>query len=104
VKGEGKGKEEMADMETAEGGEEEAESDGENDDEGLEQLEANRQHIEDQARKYLAVQTHKIIVPSFSVWFNMSKIHPIERCALPEFFNLRNRSKRHQSTRIIRSL
>ena len=93
VKGEGEGEEETADVEMAEGGEEEAESGGENDDEDPEQLEANRQRVEDQARKYLAAQTHEVIVPSFSAWFDMSKIHPVERRALPEFFNSRNRSK-----------
>jgi hypothetical protein len=49
--------------------------------------------LEEQARKYLAAQTHEVIIPSYSAWFDMSKIHPIERRALPEFFNSRNRSK-----------
>jgi len=44
-------------------------------------------------RKYLTAQTHKVTMASYSAWFDMSKIHPVERCALPEFFNLRNRSK-----------
>jgi SWI/SNF related-matrix-associated actin-dependent regulator of chromatin subfamily C len=48
---------------------------------------------EDQARTFLVQQTHAIIVPSYSAWFDMSQIHPIERKALPEFFNGRNRSK-----------
>jgi SWI/SNF related-matrix-associated actin-dependent regulator of chromatin subfamily C len=104
VMGEGEGKEETADVETAEGGEEEAESGGKNNDEDLEQLEANRQRIKDQARKYLAMQTHEVIIPSFLAWFDMSKIHPIEQRTLPEFFNSQNRSKHCQSTRIIRSL
>jgi hypothetical protein len=73
VKGEGEGKEEMA-----EGGEKEAESGRENNDKDPEQLEANRQCVEDQTCKYLAVQTHKVIIPSFLAWFNISKIHPIE--------------------------
>ena len=57
------------------------------------QLEAKRQKLEEQARKYLAAQTHEVIIPSYSAWFDMSKIHPVERRALPEFFNSRNRSK-----------
>ncbi|KAI0252518.1 SWIRM domain-containing protein [Lactifluus subvellereus] len=93
LKGEGEGEEENPDVEMAEGGEEEAESGEENDDEDPAQLEANRQRVEDQARKYLAAQTHEVIIPSYSAWFDMSKIHPVERRALPEFFNSRNRSK-----------
>lgn len=45
------------------------------------------------ARRYLASQTHPVIIPSYSTWFDMSTIHPIERRSLPEFFNSRNRSK-----------
>ncbi|KAH8987811.1 SWIRM-domain-containing protein [Lactarius akahatsu] len=84
LKKEGEGEEETADVEMAEGGEEEAESGEENDDEDPAQLEANRQRVEDQARKYLAAQTHEVIIPSYSAWFDMSKIHPVERRALPE--------------------
>lgn len=76
-----------------EGAEEEGESGDENDDEDPAQIEANRLRLEDQARKYLAAQTHEVIIPSYSAWFDMSKIHPVERRALPEFFNSRNRSK-----------
>ncbi|KAL1411313.1 SWI/SNF and RSC complex subunit Ssr2 [Vanrija albida] len=45
------------------------------------------------ATTYLASQTHPLIVPSYSSWFSMSTIHPIERKSLPEFFSKRNRSK-----------
>merc|ERR1712223_1240781 len=38
-------------------------------------------------------QTHHIIVPSYSSWFDYNAIHSIEKRALPEFFNARNRSK-----------
>lgn len=38
-------------------------------------------------------QTHHIIVPSYSSWFDYSSIHEIEKRALPEFFNAKNRSK-----------
>jgi len=48
---------------------------------------------EDQARTFLVQQTHAIVVPSYSAWFDMTKIHSIERKSLPEFFNGRNRSK-----------
>ncbi|KAK0501197.1 SWI/SNF complex protein [Armillaria luteobubalina] len=74
-------------------GEDEGESGDENDDEDPAQLEATRLRLEEQARKYLASQTHEVIIPSYSSWFDMAKIHPVERRALPEFFNSRNRSK-----------
>jgi len=38
-------------------------------------------------------QTHHIIVPSYSPWFDYNSIHSIEKRALPEFFNSKNRSK-----------
>lgn len=45
------------------------------------------------ATTYLASQTHPLVIPSYSSWFSLSTIHPIERKSLPEFFNKRNRSK-----------
>ncbi|KJE95090.1 SWI/SNF and RSC complex subunit Ssr2 [Capsaspora owczarzaki ATCC 30864] len=41
----------------------------------------------------LAEQTHPLLVPSFAAWFDYNALHTIERRALPEFFNGRNRSK-----------
>ncbi|KAF5099778.1 hypothetical protein D0Z00_001519 [Geotrichum galactomycetum] len=38
-------------------------------------------------------QTHAIVMPSYSAWFSLAKIHEVERRSLPEFFNKRNRSK-----------
>lgn len=38
-------------------------------------------------------QTHHIIIPSYSAWFDYNAIHSIERRALPEFFNGKNKSK-----------
>ncbi|KAK3105371.1 hypothetical protein FSP39_023629 [Pinctada imbricata] len=38
-------------------------------------------------------QTHHIIIPSYSAWFDYNAIHAIERRALPEFFNGKNKSK-----------
>ncbi len=57
------------------------------------QAEANRAHLEQEARKYLAAQTHEVIIPSYAAWFDMSQINKVEERALPEFFNSRNRSK-----------
>ena len=49
--------------------------------------------IESSARSHLIAQTHAIILPSFSTWFDMHTIHNTERKAMVEFFNNRNRSK-----------
>lgn len=38
-------------------------------------------------------QTHHIIIPSYSAWFDYNSIHEVEKRALPEFFNGRNKSK-----------
>lgn len=84
---------ETGDVSMADGADDDGDSGEDNDDEDPAQLEATRLRLEEQARKYLAAQTHEIIIPSYSAWFDMSKIHPVERRALPEFFNSRNRSK-----------
>ena len=96
AEGDGEGGDDSGDVSMAEGADaadEEAESAEENDDEDPAQLEATRLRLEEQARKYLAAQTHEVIIPSYAAWFDMSKIHPVERRALPEFFNSRHRSK-----------
>jgi len=49
--------------------------------------------IEQTARSHLIEQNHSIILPSYSAWFDMHEVNNIERKALPEFFNNRNRSK-----------
>lgn len=49
--------------------------------------------LEAAARSHLIQQTHQIILPSYSTWFDMHQIHPIEVKSLAEFFNSRNRSK-----------
>lgn len=38
-------------------------------------------------------QTHHIIIPSYSAWFDYNSINSIEKRALIEFFNSKNRSK-----------
>ena len=67
--------------------EEEAPSD--DDEEDLPSLRAR-------AANYLAAQTHAIIIPSYSSWFQFATINPVERRSLPEFFSNRNRSKTPQ--------
>lgn len=56
-------------------------------------VQASKASIEASARSHLVSQTHSIILPSYSTWFDMHTIHPIEKKALAEFFNGRNRSK-----------
>lgn len=53
----------------------------------------SRRRAEEEARRYLASQTHPVIIPSYSAWFDMSKIASIERKSLPEFFSNKNKSK-----------
>ncbi|KAF9191828.1 hypothetical protein BGZ49_003496 [Haplosporangium sp. Z 27] len=59
----------------------------------LSQVDAERLRLEEEAGRYLSQQTQEVIIPSYAAWFSMSKIHEIEQKALPEFFNLKNRSK-----------
>lgn len=53
--------------------------------------------LETAARANFIAQTHAIIQPSYSTWFDMNTIHNIEKKALPEWFNSRNRSKTPQT-------
>lgn len=55
--------------------------------------EQTKTNLESSARSHLIAQTHAIILPSYSAWFDMHQIHNMEKRALPEFFNSRNRSK-----------
>ncbi|KAG0238211.1 hypothetical protein BGW42_006491 [Actinomortierella wolfii] len=61
--------------------------------EALSQADAERLQLEEEAGRYLQQQTQEVIIPSYAAWFNMAKIHEIEHKSLPEFFNLKNRSK-----------
>lgn len=56
-------------------------------------LPTTKAQAEQSARAHLIEQAHAIILPSYSAWFDMYDIHNIEKKALPEFFNQRNRSK-----------
>lgn len=52
-----------------------------------------KETLENAAREHLISQTHAIVLPSYSTWFDMNTINDIERKAMSEFFNSRNRSK-----------
>lgn len=56
---------------------------------------SEKKKMEDAAKGYLVEQTHAVVVPSYSTWFDINQIKPIEQKSLPEFFNNRNRSKTH---------
>ncbi|XP_076437113.1 SWI/SNF complex subunit SMARCC2-like isoform X1 [Babylonia areolata] len=58
---------------------------------GAEEVEKKRE--DNDADDTLTEQTHHIIIPSYAAWFDYSALHAIERRALPEFFNGRNKSK-----------
>lgn len=50
---------------------------------------SNRDDLEDNVTE----QTHHIIVPSYAAWFDYNSINVIEKRAMPEFFNGKNKSK-----------
>lgn len=79
------------DVEMGEGQDAQSAHNGESD--TVESHEKTRATIEASAREHLIAQTHSIILPSYSTWFDMHTINAIEKKALPEFFNSRNRSK-----------
>lgn len=53
----------------------------------------NEQKSKEEQEDNATEQTHHIVVPSYSSWFDYNAIHAIEKRALPEFFNGKNRSK-----------
>lgn len=61
------------------------------------------QKLEDKAFRFLAKQTHPIIVPSFASWFDISTIHEIEKRSLPDFFDDSSRYKSPKSYRDTRN-
>lgn len=58
-----------------------------------ESTQKTKSSLEASAREHLIAQTHSIVIPSYSGWFDMHKVNVLERKGLPEFFNSRNRSK-----------
>ncbi|KAF7651259.1 hypothetical protein LDENG_00113040 [Lucifuga dentata] len=64
---------------------------GGKDDEEQGKAEINR--LMDTGEDNVTEQTHHIIIPSYASWFDYNCIHEIERRALPEFFNGKNKSK-----------
>ncbi|KAJ5495477.1 Winged helix-turn-helix transcription repressor DNA-binding [Penicillium diatomitis] len=71
----------------------EAATEGMEDAAGEDQPVPSKSALEGKARDQLISQTHAIILPSYATWFDMNTINAIEKKALAEFFNGRNRSK-----------
>ncbi|XP_038076785.1 SWI/SNF complex subunit SMARCC2-like [Patiria miniata] len=57
------------------------------------ELEEKENKAPETQEEQVTEQTHHIIVPSYSAWFDYNSMHAIERRALPEFFNAKNKSK-----------
>ena len=55
--------------------------------------ELSKTAMENAAQQHLEEQTYSIVLPSYSTWFDLHTINSLEKKALPEFFNQRNRSK-----------
>merc|ERR1712051_609645 len=72
-----------------------SEKDIENEDEEtLEKTEKNdTEKSKDDQEDNATEQTHHIVIPSYSSWFDYNAIHSIEKRAVPEFFNGKNKSK-----------
>lgn len=49
--------------------------------------------VDDSQEDNVTDQTHHIIIPSYSAWFDYNAVHEIEKRAMPEFFNGKNKSK-----------
>lgn len=73
------------------------ETDGTDGADGAADAAQTKSSLETAARSHLIEQIHAIIQPSYSTWFDMNTIHSIEKKALPEWFNSRNRSKTPQT-------
>lgn len=43
--------------------------------------------------KQVPSQLAEVLVPSYSAWYKSDEVNDIEKAALPEFFNGRNKSK-----------
>lgn len=49
-------------------------------------VEKLQHEFQESAKRYLVEQTAQVIVSSFAKWFDLSKIHDIEKKSLPDFF------------------
>ncbi|XP_069509855.1 SWI/SNF complex subunit SMARCC2 isoform X2 [Ambystoma mexicanum] len=63
------------------------------DDDGTSSVKGEQVKSTDLHEDNVTEQTHHIIIPSYAAWFDYNSVHAIERRALPEFFNGKNKSK-----------
>ncbi|CAH1757508.1 8897_t:CDS:2 [Entrophospora sp. SA101] len=56
-------------------------------------IEDPNKKLYDEANGYLSEQTYEITIPSYSAWFNFNRIHEIEKEAMIEYFNNKNKTK-----------
>lgn len=49
-------------------------------------VEKLQHEFQESAKIYLVEQTSQVIIPSFAKWFDLNKIHDIEKKSLPDFF------------------
>lgn len=59
--------------------------------------------LEDKSLRFLAKQTHTVIIPSFATWFKLNEINQIEKNSLPEFFNDSSRFKSPKAYKDVRN-
>lgn len=59
--------------------------------------------LEDKSLRFLAKQTHTVIIPSFANWFKLDDINQIEKNSLPEFFNDSSRFKSPKAYKDVRN-
>nr|CAG8484385.1 14089_t:CDS:2 [Entrophospora candida] len=59
----------------------------------LTQGEEAMKKLYEEAREILSEYKREVIVPSYSEWFDSNKIHDIEKDAMMEFFNNKNKTK-----------
>ncbi|CCE61350.1 hypothetical protein TPHA_0A02680 [Tetrapisispora phaffii CBS 4417] len=81
----------------------EEEDDEDDDDDDVDMFNENSKDEEDpskdkrsEAEKLYIPQSHKIVIPSYSRWFDLNKINALEKKSLPEFFTKRIASKTPQ--------
>lgn len=65
--------------------------------------EAEAKKLEEKANRFLAKQTHPVIIPSFAAWFDFDDIHELEKRALPSFFNESSRFKTPKAYKDVRN-
>lgn len=65
-------------------------------------VEQLQKEFQEKARKYLVDQTQHVIIPSFAKWFNLNKIHPLEKKSFPDFFSEDSIYKTPKSYKYIR--